>query len=86
VNTLLMFLGLALIAAGIFVLFSSRKKLQNEDLIAQIEPEKDVQIKGGAIIMIGPIPIVMGSDSKTALIMMLMALAIIVIWAIGVKG
>ena len=45
-----------------------------------------VQIKKRAVLMIGPIPIVMGSDSKTALIMMLMALAIIVIWAIGVKG
>jgi uncharacterized protein (TIGR00304 family) len=55
-------------------------------LAAQKEPEKDIQIKGGAVIMIGPIPIVMGSDSKTALIMMLIALAIMMIWAIGFRG
>jgi uncharacterized protein (TIGR00304 family) len=86
VNTLLMFFGLLLIVAGLIVLFSSQKKPHVDDLAAQKEPEKDIQIKGGAVIMIGPIPIVMGSDSKTALIMMLIALAIMMIWAIGFRG
>lgn len=85
-NTLLMFFGLLLIAFGLMVLFSSQKKSQREDLAAKKEPEKDAQIKGGAIIMIGPIPIIVGSDSKTALIMMLIALAMMLIWAIGFRG
>lgn len=85
-NKLLMFFGLLLMAAGLLVLFLSQKKPQGADLAAQKEPKKDAQIKRGAIIMIGPIPIVMGSDSKTALIMMLIALAIMMIWAIVFKG
>jgi uncharacterized protein (TIGR00304 family) len=73
-------------AIGLVVLFSSQKMPQEDDLAAQKEPVRGVQIKGGDVIMIGPLPIVMGSDSKTALIMMLMASATMVIWAMRFKG
>jgi uncharacterized protein (TIGR00304 family) len=53
-------------AIGLVVLFSSQKMPQEDDLAAQKEPVRGVQIKGGDVIMIGPLPIVMGSDSKTA--------------------
>jgi uncharacterized protein (TIGR00304 family) len=46
--------------------------------------ESSAQIKGGAVVMIGPIPLVVGSDSRTALLMMLIALAIIGIWALAI--
>lgn len=85
----LMFLGLLLISAGLLMLFLPQKKSAREDLAAQRGLEMDAQIKGGAVIMIGPIPLVMGSDSKTALIMMLIALAMMIIWiiwAMGFKG
>ena len=85
----LMFLGVLLISAGLLILFLPQKKPEGVDLAAQRELEKDAQIKRGAVIMIGPIPLVMGSDSKTALIMMLIALAMMIIWiiwAMGFKG
>ncbi len=43
-------------------------------------------IKGGGVIMIGPIPVVLGSDPKTALFMMIMALAVMVLWLLGGKA
>jgi uncharacterized protein (TIGR00304 family) len=45
--------------------------------------ERNAQIKGGAVVMIGPIPLVVGSDPKTAILMMLIALAIMSIWALA---
>lgn len=43
-------------------------------------------VKGGAVVMIGPIPIVMGSDPRIALVMMIIALTIMILWALAVKG
>lgn len=36
--------------------------------------------------MIGPIPIVIGSDPKIALFMMIIALTIMILWALAVKS
>ena len=38
-----------------------------------IQEEKPA-VRGGAIIMLGPIPIIVGSDSKTTFLLMLLAL------------
>ncbi|MDG6929607.1 MAG: DUF131 domain-containing protein, partial [Nitrososphaerota archaeon] len=37
---------------------------------------------GGAVVMIGPLPIVFGSDRRWALAMMLIALLIVLVWMI----
>jgi uncharacterized membrane protein len=39
-----------------------------------------MEAKRGAIIMIDPIPIAVGSDSRTVLFMMLIMLVIMLIW------
>jgi uncharacterized protein (TIGR00304 family) len=83
---LLMFLGLLLIAAGLLVMFMPHKEPEFGELTALEGQKTDAELKGGAVIMIGPIPLVMGSDLKTALLMMLMALAIMLIWAVGFKA
>ncbi len=44
------------------------------------EESERTRMKGGAVVMIGPIPIVMGSDPRIALIMMFIALAAMVLW------
>jgi uncharacterized protein (TIGR00304 family) len=38
------------------------------------------------VVMIGPIPLVVGSDFRTALLMMLVALAIMILWTLAIKG
>jgi uncharacterized protein (TIGR00304 family) len=83
---LLIFFGLLLITAGLLILFIPHKEPESGELTDKEEPKTGARVNGGAVIMIGPIPVVMGSDSKTALLMILMALAIMLIWAIGFKG
>jgi uncharacterized protein (TIGR00304 family) len=41
---------------------------------------RGTEVKGGAVVMIGPIPIILGSDSRTAQILMLMALILMLMW------
>lgn len=43
------------------------------------------KIKGGAVVMIGPFPFVVGSDPRTALLLMLLAMAMMVLWALAAK-
>ena len=45
-----------------------------------------VRVRGGAVVMIGPIPVVMGSDPRIALFMVIIALAVMILWALTVKG
>ena len=46
---------------------------------------KGKNIGGGAVVMIGPIPVLVGSDPKTALLMILIALVIIPVRAMGLR-
>lgn len=50
------------------------------------EKREKTCVKGGAVVMIGPIPIVIGSDPKIALFMMIIALTIMILWALAVKS
>lgn len=43
------------------------------------------KMKGGAVVMIGPIPLVVGSDPRTALLLMLLAMAVMILWALAMK-
>ena len=44
---------------------------------------RTAKTKGGGVIMIGPIPIVFGSDPNTTLAMMIVALAMMVFWLLA---
>lgn len=75
-----MLLAIALIAVSFLLLIRPMRRTDQEECH---EEERSAQIKGGAVVMIGPIPLVIGSDSKTALFMMLIALTITIIWALA---
>jgi len=47
--------------------------------------EQHADFKGGAVIMIGPIPIVIGSDPRMAVLMMTISLAITILWIVSIK-
>lgn len=97
---LLLIIGLALIFMGTAILLwsenGSNKKMSNKGISDKEESNKGrsdienkgegVKIKGGAVVMIGPIPLVMGSDHRTALLMMLIALVLMVLWIVAMKG
>ena len=39
----------------------------------------DTQVKGGAVVMIGPIPIIFGSDAKWASVAIVLAIVLVVL-------
>jgi uncharacterized protein (TIGR00304 family) len=46
---------------------------------SQQRPGPQKSIKGGGVVLIGPIPVVFGSDAKTAMILMVLAIILIVV-------
>jgi len=93
--TPLLLLGIGVFLLGVFVLIwpqkwdSTQKKRDNEMpgwIEDHAEEESSAERRGGAVIMIGPIPIVMGSDPRMAALMMALSLAIMILWIILING
>ena len=85
---MLLMLGIFAILIGTLVLlwpknWKNERSYQREDLDGE-KPHAD--LKGGAVIMIGPIPIVMGSDPRMGVLMMALSLAIMILWVALIKG
>jgi uncharacterized protein (TIGR00304 family) len=81
-------LGLSLILFGIWMLSRpARERTYAEGSPPRSAEEKreKARVKGGAMVMIGPIPILVGSDSSTALLLMLMAIGAMLFWFILVR-
>ncbi|UCE39231.1 MAG: DUF131 domain-containing protein [Thermoplasmata archaeon] len=92
------FLGVLCIMAAIFFGFFgfAQSAVGSEDLNGEHEPRTSqpysqnqraqprVQktVKGGGVVLIGPIPVVFGSDAKTAMILIILAIILIVAVAI----
>lgn len=60
----------------LIVLTSLQKK---EEYTDNEEPQKYTEIKGGGVIMIGPIPIIFGSDYKYAVFAVILAITLMVL-------
>jgi uncharacterized protein (TIGR00304 family) len=84
---MLMVLGLALIALGLLMMLWPDKLASAKCPTSEgRKDEENLKVKGGAVIMIGPVPIVMSSDSRTALILMTLALILSVLWILAMRG
>lgn len=70
-------IGLIMIVAGILVLILAT--LMELFKAKEKQEEERTSIQGGAVIMIGPIPIVLSTDPKSAKILMLLAIVLIVV-------
>jgi uncharacterized protein (TIGR00304 family) len=81
---LLLAIGLFLIALGLILMLWPERN--QERTIHQTDQDVNRKVKGGAVIMIGPIPVLVGSDSKTAMILMLLALCMMIIWVLAANG
>jgi uncharacterized protein (TIGR00304 family) len=69
-------LGTLVIIAGTLLvfmatIFASRSRGDDE--------EKEIEVKGGGVIMIGPIPIIFGTDPKWAVVAIVLAIVLIVL-------
>jgi uncharacterized protein (TIGR00304 family) len=70
----LVFVGIGLIVAGFLVVLMSTAMSGRSS-----EEERRTEVRGGGIIMIGPIPIIFGSDAKWASAAIVLAIVLIVI-------
>lgn len=80
-NNLLILLGLALVFLGFILvflglMFPPREVKEREISGEEISRKK---IKGGGVVLIGPIPIIFGSDYKYAVIAILLAIILMLI-------
>lgn len=68
-------IGLLLIAAGlVFVLASAFHGTRDEG----------GEVRGGAVVMIGPIPLVFGTDARWASVAVALALVLVLVYLLGV--
>ncbi|MGB9902387.1 TIGR00304 family membrane protein [Methanothrix sp.] len=73
----MLLLGILMMVAGILLLMvESVMRERGEEMPA----DRRGEIRGGAVVMIGPIPVVIGSDQRTAVILMALAIALMAIW------
>jgi uncharacterized protein (TIGR00304 family) len=83
------FLGVLCIMVGLFLAFvgiaAQMKEMEGYEEPSGTQPSRTTEpkpqksIKGGGVVLIGPIPIIFGSDAKTAMALVLMAIVLIVI-------
>jgi uncharacterized protein (TIGR00304 family) len=71
----LVFIGAAIILAGFLVVFLS---LMMASRSSESE-ERRTEVKGGGVILIGPIPIIFGSDAKWASIAIVLTTVLIIL-------
>jgi uncharacterized protein (TIGR00304 family) len=93
--TPLLLLGIGVFLLGVFVLilpqkWDSKPKKRDNEMPGWIEyhdeEESFAKGRGGAVIMIGPIPVIIGSDPVAAVLMMIVSLAIMILWMILIRG
>ncbi|HDD69326.1 MAG TPA: DUF131 domain-containing protein [Candidatus Korarchaeota archaeon] len=72
----LMFLGFILIMAGMFCIFYHAWKHATTGIEGE---EGKTEVKGGGIIMIGPIPIIFGTDMGSLKVLAIIAIFLVVL-------
>ncbi len=79
-------IGIILIILGfLLVTFGIMRSVQEEQAEEPPHEIKEKSVKGGGVILIGPVPIVFGSDKKSALILMVLAIVLMLLMIIFLK-
>jgi len=60
-----------------FTTYIKSDKIKNEN--DELQPKKKTSIKGGGIVLIGPIPIIFGSNWKIVIVLLIIAIILIFI-------
>ena len=89
----LIIVGIILILIGFLLIWSEILKLIFKRDTCMIEPERSERIeggmrelKGGGVVMIGPIPIIFASDKKYAIILGIIAIILMLMVALLSSG
>ncbi len=82
-------IGVVIIVLGVLVIvYALGRSGSSKEREGEAEQERESgRVKGGGVIIIGPVPIVFGSDKKTvrsllilAIVLMVLVLAVTVVW------
>lgn len=79
-GSFLLILGFLLIAFGMM-----GKESEEEDEERPAGTGKETRVKGGGVILIGPVPVVFGTDKKSALFMMILAIVLMLLLIVFLK-
>ncbi len=71
----LVFVGIGIILVGFLVVFLATVMSDKPSE----EGERRTEVRGGGVVMVGPVPIVFGSDAKWASIAMVLAIVLVVV-------
>ncbi len=77
---LLIILGFFLVAIGMM-----RYVRESAGLEDRGQETRDVKIKGGGVILIGPVPVVFGTDKRYALLLVILAIVLMLLSIIFLK-
>jgi uncharacterized protein (TIGR00304 family) len=84
--TFLITAGSFLIILGfLLVAFGTMEKKSEEPAEERPGTGKGTRVKGGGVIFIGPVPVVFGTDKKSALFMMILAIVLMLLAIIFLK-
>jgi uncharacterized protein (TIGR00304 family) len=73
----LVLLGIVAVILGFAIIFLA--SILGKSTKEKEDQERKVEVKGGGVVLIGPIPIIFGSDAKWATIMIILAIILVVI-------
>ncbi len=86
--TFMISIGIILIMLGFFLIaFGMLRSVESAALEDRIttDREKKERVKGGGVILIGPVPIVFGTDKRYALLLMILAIVFMLLAIIFLK-
>lgn len=86
--TFMISIGIILIMLGFFLIaFGMMRSVESAALEDRIttDREKKERVKGGGVILIGPVPVVFGTDKRYALLLMLLAIVFMLLAIIFLK-
>ena len=85
--TLLIAAGMMLIILGFFLVAIGmvRSVRESASLEDRSQETRDEKIKGGGVILIGPVPVVFGTDKRYALLLVILAIVLMLLSIIFLK-
>jgi len=78
-------IGILLIILGFFLVAAGMVREAGEEGIEGEQESKKGGVRGGGVILIGPVPVVFGTDKRFALIAMILAIILMLLAIVFVK-